>query len=70
MEELLDYLWPLFWLKLFLGYKLELVFQVFSVSQKRDSFPLLYILSIMDKAIIALKRCKITLLNIKITIPS
>jgi hypothetical protein len=58
MEELLGSLWPLSWLKLFLGYKLELVFQVFSVSPKRDSFPLLYILSIIDKAIIALKDAK------------
>lgn len=44
MAELLGSLSPLSWLRLSLEYKLELVFQVFSASQKRDKLALLYIL--------------------------
>ena len=44
MEESLDCLLLLFWPRLFLEFKLELVFQVFSVSPRRDRFNLLYIL--------------------------
>ena len=51
MEELLDYLLLLFWLKLFLEYKLELVFQVFSASPRRDRFTLFYIFSMIDQAV-------------------
>ena len=51
MEELLDYRSLLFWLKLFLEYKLEQVFQVFSAFPRRDRFTLLYIFSMIDQAV-------------------